>query len=110
LLGSGGVTVSNNQFVGLGGVNNAEIPVRQTIGVGGTITRFYCSVSTSNLLTFTLVLNGIPQLGATCTTIALTGKGSNTVSVVVAPGDQVDVAAPASMPGNTAASFALVYG
>jgi hypothetical protein len=109
LLGSGGLTVSNNQFVGLGGVNNAEIPVRQTIGVAGTITGFYCSVSTSNALTFTLILNGTPTT-ATCSTIALTGKGSNTVSVAVVAGDQVDVAAPASMPGNTAVSLALVYG
>jgi hypothetical protein len=110
MFSSGGADVGNAFFVGIGGTTNQEPKNQQVVGVGGTFTKLTCAVNSNPApaggLVFTLRVNAA-NTTLTCTVPAGANVGTGTGSVTLNAGDKVDVAAPASMPGGTQATFVL---
>jgi hypothetical protein len=94
---TGNQNLGNNDFVGVGDVNNQEGKVQQPISNAATYTKMSCfqNGTAGVALTYTFRDNGA-NTGLSCTIPAGATTGSGTGSATVAPGDLVSVGTPAA--------------
>ena len=113
LFSTGGSNLSNNAFVGVGGIHGApEGTVQQVMSVAGHFTALSCFMATTSTSaqTFTLRVNGA-NTTLTCTIPVGSLSGSTTgASIAFSPGNLVDIACPTSGTNATPGSFALTVG